>query len=49
MVVDLVPDRFAADDAVFAADRFDAVEVCDPGVEVSAFAYLVADLAGEAV
>lgn len=49
MVVYLVPDRFAADDAVFAADRFDAVEVRDPGVAVSAFAYLVADLAGEAV
>lgn len=49
MVVDLVPDRFAADDAVFAADRFDAVEVCDPGVEVSAFAYLVGDPFGEAV
>lgn len=49
MVVDLVPDRFAADDAVFAADRFDAVEVRDPGVEVSAFAYLVADPFGEPV
>lgn len=49
MVVYLVPDRFAADDAVLAADRFDAVEVRDPGVAVSAFAYLVADLAGEAV
>lgn len=49
MVVYLVPDRFAADDAMLAADRFDAVEVRDPGVAVSAFAYLVADLAGEAV
>ena len=49
MVVYLVPDRFAADDTVLAADRFDAVEVRDPGVAVSAFAYLVADLAGEAV
>lgn len=49
MVVDLVAYRFAADDAVFAADRFDAVEVRDPGVAVSAFTYLVADLAGEPV
>lgn len=49
MVVDLVSDRFAADDAVFAADRFDAVEVGDPCVAVSAFAYLVADLFGEPV
>lgn len=49
MVVYLVSDRFAADDAVFAADRFDAVEVRDPGVAVSAFAYLVGDPLGEAV
>lgn len=49
MVVYLVSDRFAADDAVFAADRFDAVEVRDPGVEVSAFAYLVGDPFGEPV
>lgn len=41
--------RFAADDAVFAADRFDAVEVRDPGVAVSAFAYLVGDPFGEPV
>lgn len=49
MVVDLVAYRFAADDAVFAADRFDAVEVRDPGVAVSAFAYLVGDPFGEPV
>ena len=49
MVVYLVSDRFAADDAVFAADRFDAVEVRDPGVAVSAFAYLVGDPLGEVV
>lgn len=49
MVVYLVPDRFAADDAMFAADRFDAVEVRDPGVAVSAFAYLVGDPLGEVV
>lgn len=49
MVVDLVAYRFAADDAVLAADRFDAVEVRDPGVAVSAFAYLVADPFGEPV
>ena len=49
MVVYLVPDRFAADDTVLAADRFDAVEVRDPGVSEAAFTYLVADLAGEAV
>ena len=49
MVVDLVAYRFAADDAVLAADRFDAVEVRDPGVAVSAFAYLVADSFGEPV
>lgn len=49
MVVYLVSDRFAADDAVLAADRFDAVEVRDPGVAVSAFAYLVGDPLGEVV
>ena len=49
MVVDLVAYRFAADDAVFAADRFDAVEVRDPGVAVLAFAYLVGDPFGEPV
>lgn len=49
MVVYLVPDRFAADDTVLAADRFDAVEVRDPGVAVSAFAYLVGDPFGEQV
>ena len=41
--------QVAADDAVFAADRFDAVEVRDPGVAVSAFAYLVGDPFGEPV
>lgn len=49
MVVYLVPDRFAADDAMLAADRFDAVEVDDPCVAEAAFTYLVADLAGETV
>lgn len=49
MVVDLVAYRFAADDTVLAADRFDAVEVRDPGVAVSAFAYLVGDPFGEPV
>ena len=49
MVVDLVAYRFAADDAMLVADRFDAVEVRDPGVAVSAFAYLVGDPHGEPV
>ena len=49
MVVDLVAHRFAADDAVLAADRFDAVEVRDPRVSEAAFAYLVGDPHGEPV
>lgn len=49
MVIDLVAHRFATDDAMLVADRFDAVEVDDPGVAVSALAYLVADLFGEPV
>lgn len=49
VVVDLVADAFAADDAVFAVDGFDAVKVLDLGVPVAAGAYLVGHLPGEQV
>ena len=49
MVVDLVSDRFAADDAVLVADRFDAVEVRDPRVSEAAFADFVGDPHGEPI
>lgn len=49
VVEDLVVDRFTADDAVLAADRFDSVEVSDGGVVEAPSADLRRDGIGDAV